>query len=172
MKTPIFNSTSKSTTPAHNVDVGALAWILANDPVLQERTRAVRTAADPGPHKLRLPGTCLGGPFRGLPSSANHGRTTKRHDPAQCTGYRNSLHVDWESRTGVVLIDIDDLDHHASPDAVKFLMKHGAAPVTLAWTSARGRGLKVGVLTSPTAGNDRTRTAGHGKPPEVTWWTS
>ena len=149
MKTPIFNST-RSTTPIQNVDSGALAWILENDSGLYQRTLAVRNAADPGPLKLRLPGVCLGGPFRGLPACSDHGRTVRQHDPHQCTGYRNSLHADWQARTGVVLIDIDDLDHHASPDAVKFLMKHGAAPITLAWTSARGRGLKVGVLTTPT----------------------
>ena len=148
MKTPIFNST-RSTTPAQNVDSGALAWILKNDPVLYQRTQAVRTADDPGPLKLQLPGVCLGGPFRGLRAGDDHGRTTRHHDRYRCTGYRNSLHADWNARTGLVLIDIDDLPDTAPPDCIKYLLTHAAEPVVLAWTSARGRGLKVAVLTSP-----------------------
>ena len=148
MKAPIFNST-RSTTPAQNVDSGALAWILEHDPVLYQRTQAVRTAADPGPLKLQLPGTCLGGPFRGLRANDDHGRTTRQHDRYRCTGYRNSLHADWGARTGLVLIDIDDLPDTAPPDCIKYLLTHAAEPVVLAWTSARGRGLKVAVLTNP-----------------------
>ena len=148
MTMPAFNST-RSTEPHRNLDSGALGWVLEHDSILEQRTLAVRSAADPGPLKLRLPGVCLGGPFRGLPAGSDHGRAIRNHDRYRCTGYRNSLHADWQARTGVVLIDIDDLDHHANPDAVKFLMKHGAAPITLAWTSARGRGLKAGVVTSP-----------------------
>lgn len=159
MKAPIFNST-RSTTPAQNVDSGALAWILANDPVLQQRTQAVRSAVDPGPLKLQLPGVCLGGPFRGLRAGDDHGRTVRQHDPHRCTGYRNSRHADWTARTGLVLIDIDDLPDTATPDCIKYLLTHAAEPVVLAWTSARGRGLKVAVMTSPTpATADETRWA-------------
>ena len=64
-------------------------------------------------------------------------------------GYRNSLHIDWEDRTGLVLIDIDDIAPPATPDQVKFLLRYSAPAVSLAWTSARGRGLKLGVKTSP-----------------------
>ena len=149
MKTPIFNST-RSTTPAQNVDTGALAWILAHDPILYQRTQAVRTATDPGPLKLQLPGVCLGGPFQGLRANDDHGRTVRHHDRYLCTGYRNTHHADWTDRTGMVLIDVDDLRPPATPDCVKFLLRYGAEPVVLAWTSARGRGLKVGVLTVPT----------------------
>ena len=151
MKAPIFNS-ARATTPAHNVDSGALAWILEHDPVLYQRTQAVRTAADPGPLKLQLPGVCLGGPFRGLRAGDDHGRTTRQHNRHQCSGYRNGHHADWGARTGLVLIDIDDLESPATPDCVKFMLTHAAEPVALAWTSARGRGLKVGVLTTPTPG--------------------
>ena len=159
MKAPIFNST-RSTTPAQNVDFGALAWILEHDPVLYQRTQAVRNAADPGPLKLQLPGVCLGGPFRGLRASDDHGRTTRQHNRHQCSGYRNGHHADWGARTGMVLIDIDDLERPATPDCVKFLLTHAAEPVALAWTSARGRGLKVGVLTTPTPGTpDESRWA-------------
>ena len=148
MKTPIFNST-RSTTPVQNVDSGALAWILENDPVLYQRTLAVRAAADPGPLKLKLPGVCLGGPFRGLPAGGDHGRTVRQHDPRRCTGYRNTSHTDWGARTGLALIDVDDLKPPATPDCVKFLLRYGAEPVSVAWTSARGRGLKIGIATSP-----------------------
>ena len=159
MKTPIFNNT-RSTEPRHNVDSGALAWILRHDHILHQRTQAVRNAADPGPLKLRLPGVCLGGPFRGLRAGDDHGRTTRQHDRHRCTGYRNGPHADWSARTGLVLIDIDDLPDTAGPDAVKFLLTHGAEPVSLAWTSARGRGLKVGVMTTPTPGTpDENRWA-------------
>ena len=159
MKAPIFNST-RSTTPLQNVDSGALAWILRNDSVLQQRTQGVRAAADPGPFKLLLPGTCLGGPFRGLRAGDDHGRTVRHHDRHQCVGYRNTHHADWDARTGLVLIDIDDLPDTAGPDFVKFLLRYGAEPVSLAWTSARGRGLKVGVMTTPIpASADETRWA-------------
>ena len=159
MKAPIFNST-RSTTPAQNVDFGALAWILVNDPVLQQRTQGVRAAADPGPLKLQLPGVCLGGPFRGLRAGDDHGRTVRHHDRHQCVGYRNTHHADWDARTGLVLIDIDDLPDTAPPDCIKYLLTHAAEPVVLAWTSARGRGLKVAVLTTPIpASADETRWA-------------
>ncbi len=159
MRTPIFNST-RSTTPMHNVDSGALARFLVNDPVLQQRPEAVRTAADPGPLKLKLPGTCLGGTFRGLPAGDDHGRTTRHHDRYRCTGYRNTHHADWGARTGLVLLDIDDLKSPATPDFIKYLLTHAAEPVVLAWTSARGRGLKVAVLTAPTPTTaDETRWA-------------
>ena len=159
MKTPIFNST-RSTEPRHNVDSGALAWILEHDPILHQRTQAVRNAADPGPLKLQLPGTCLGGPFQGLRAGDDHGRTVRQHNRHQCSGYRNSLHADWGARTGLVLIDIDDLPDAAPPDCVKYLLTHAAEPVVLAWTSARGRGLKVAVLTNPTpATADENRLA-------------
>ena len=64
------------------------------------------------------------------------------------------------ARTGLVLIDIDDLPDTATPDCIKYLLTHAAEPVVLAWTSARGRGLKVAVMTSPTpATADETRWA-------------
>ena len=146
LRLPTFNST-RSTEPRHNLNPDALAWTLVYDPILEQRTEAVRKAADPGPLKLQLPGVCLGGPFRGLAAGENHGRAT-RHDQRRCTGYRNTLHADWGARTGVVLIDIDDLPE-TGPDFVKFSMAYGAAPVAFAWVSARARGLKVGVLTTP-----------------------
>ena len=47
-----------------------------------------------------------------------------------------------------MLIDIDDTP---DPNAVKFLLKHSAPEVAISWVSARGMGLKVGVLTNPIA---------------------
>ena len=157
MQIPAFNSL-RDTTPIHNIGAGQLDWILRNDPILAQRTQAVRAAADPGRLKLRLPGICLGGPFRHLPPTANHGpRCGGRCGPA---GYRNTQHVDWRARTGVVLVDVDDLQPPATPDAIKFLLKHGAPAVALGWTSARGKGLKVGVLVSPIPDTaDHTRDA-------------
>ena len=127
-------------------------------PSYAQRTQAVRAAADPGRLKLRLPGVSLGGVFKALPPSANHGpRCRGRCWPA---GYRNTQHIDWRARTGVVLVDVDDITPTASPDAIKFLLKHGAPAVALGWTSVRGKGLKVGVLVSPIPGTaDHNRDA-------------
>ena len=59
-----------------------------------------------------------------------------------------------------MLVDVDDITPPASPDAIKFLLKHGAPAVALGWTSARGKGLKVGVLVSPIPDTaDHTRDA-------------
>ena len=147
---PTFNTT-RSIAPLGSVTEDQLGWILRNDHILTQRTEAVRAAADPGRLKLRLPGVCLGGPFTPLPPAADHGpRCGGRCWPF---GYRNAQHVDWTARTGLVLIDIDDIP---DPNAVKFLLKHSAPAVAISWVSARGMGLKVGVLTSPipTAGQN------------------
>ena len=142
---PTFNST-RDTTPVHNLGTEQLAWALAHDPILRQRTEAVRSATDPAQLKLKLPAVCLGGPFKALPPTANHGpRCRGRCSPS---GYRNAQHIDWQARTGLVLIDIDDTP---DPNAVKFLLKHSAPEVAISWVSARGMGLKVGVLTSPIA---------------------
>ena len=55
-----------------------------------------------------------------------------------------------------MLIDIDDLQPPATPDAVKFLLRHSAPAIVLAWVSAGGKGLKLGMLTHPipTAGQN------------------
>ena len=63
MKIPTFNSL-RDTTPIHNIGAGQLDWILRNDPILAQRTQAVRSATDPGRLKLRLPGVSLGGVFK------------------------------------------------------------------------------------------------------------
>ena len=147
---PTFNST-RSTAPLGSVTVGELESILRNDPILAQRTEAVRSTTDPGRLKLKLPGVSLGGVFKPLPPTANHGpRCRGRCWPA---GYRNTAHIDWTARTGLVLIDIDDT---LDPRWVQFYLKHAAPAVSLAWVSARGRGVKVGVLTNPipTAGRN------------------
>ena len=92
---PTFNST-RDTTPVHNIGTEQLAWALAHDPILRQRTEAVRSAADPAPHKLKLPGICLGGPFIALSPTANHGpRCGGRCRP---DGYRNTQHIDWQAK--------------------------------------------------------------------------
>ena len=147
---PTFNST-RSTAPLGSVTVGELESILRNDHILTQRTEAVRSATDPGRLKLKLPGVSLGGVFEPLPPNADHGpRCWGRCWPA---GYRNTQHIDWTARTGLVLIDIDDT---LDPRWVQFYLKHAAPAVSLAWVSARGRGVKVGVLTNPipTAGQN------------------
>ena len=143
---PAFNST-RATVPVHNLGTGQLAWALAHDPILRQRTEAVRSAADPAQLKLKLPGICLGGPFIALSPTANHGpRCQGRCWPS---GYRNTQHIDWTARTGLVLIDIDDIAPPTSLDAAKFLLRYTAPAIALAWVSARGKGLKLGVLVSP-----------------------
>ena len=150
MMIPTFNST-RSITPLGSVTENQLQWILSHDPIVTQRTAAVRAATDPAQLKLKLPGVCLGGTFTPLPPTADHGpRCRGRCWPA---GYRNAQHIDWQARTGLVLIDIDDTP---DPNAVKFLLKHSAPEVAISWVSARGMGLKVGVLTNPipTAGQN------------------
>ena len=146
MKIPAFNST-RATTPAHILGTEQLGWALQHDPILRQRTEAVRSADDPGRLKLKLPGVCLGGTFAPLPVTANHGpRCRGRCWPS---GYRNGLHIDWTARTGLVMVDVDDLQPPATPDEVKFLLRYSAPAVAAAWTSARGKGLKLGVLVDP-----------------------
>ena len=153
MMIPTFNST-RSITPLGSVTENQLQWIFHSDPILRQRTEAVRSATDPAQLKLKLPGVCLGGPFTPLPPTANHGpRCRGRCWPA---GYRNTAHIDWTARTGLVLIDIDDT---LDPRWIQFYLKHAAPAVSLAWVSARGRGVKVGVLTSPIPTANRSRDA-------------
>ena len=149
MKIAVFDRT-RETTPLGNITVAKLDQILTTDYILERRTLAVRSAADPARFKLRLPGACLSGVFKALSPDDDHGRAVPSHDPAACRGYRNGRHLDWSARTGLVLIDIDDLQPPTPPDEVKFLLRHSAPAVSLAWVSARGRGLKLGVQTSPT----------------------
>ena len=153
MLIPTFNTT-RSIASLGSVTEDQLGWILRNDHILTQRTQAVRAATDPSRLKLKLPGVSLGGVFKPLPPNADHGpRCGGRCWPA---GYRNSQHIDWQAKAGLVLIDIDDLQPPATPDAVKFLLRHSAPAIALAWVSARGRGLKLGVLTHPipTAGQN------------------
>ena len=140
---PTFNTT-RSIAPLGSVTEDQLGWILRNDHILTQRTEAVRSATDPGRLKLKLPGVSLGGVFKPLPPNADHGpRCGGRCWPA---GYRNTQHIDWTARTGLVLIDLDDVQ---DPRWTQFYLKHAAPAVSLAWVSARGRGLKLGVKTSP-----------------------
>ena len=148
MKIAVFDRT-RETTPLGNITVAKLDQILTTDYILERRTLAVRSAADPARFKLQLPGACLSGVFKALSPDDDHGRAVPSHNLADCKGYRNTQHIDWQARTGLVLIDIDDIAPPATPDEVKFLLRYSAPAVALAWVSARGKGLKLGVLTSP-----------------------
>ena len=151
MQFPLFNST-KSIMPRHTIHPAQLSWILHEDPTLLQLTEAVRRSPDPSSEKLKLGGTCLGGPFTPLPPDADHGHHVRSHRPEYClqqgTGYRNTQHIDWNARTGLVLIDIDDIVPSVSARAVQAYLAQTPA-VAVAWVSARGGGLKVGVLTTP-----------------------
>ena len=123
MKIAVFDRT-RETTPLGNITVAKLDQILTTDYILERRTLAVRSAADPARFKLQLPGVCLGGVFKALSPDDDHGRAVPSHDPAACRGYRNgSVISTGQARTGLVLIDIDDLQPPATPDAVKFLLR-------------------------------------------------
>ena len=148
---PIFNS-ARSATPLHNLtDRATLEWILREEPVLRQRTEAVRTAADPGLGETRLPGVCVDGPFQALPPHFNRGRCR-----GQCVngGYRNTQHIYWHERTSVALVNIDDLQLPTTPNAVKALLRLCASAAALGWVSARGQGLKLGIVVTPTLLNN------------------
>ena len=151
MEFPLFNR-ARATIPQFHLTLVQLLWVLTSDPVLRDRTELVRTSDNPSRHKLNLGGVSLSGPFRGLPASDDHGQAKAPHSPYSCNtsmGYRNTAHSDWGRRTGIVLIDLDDLRYPACPGSVKVLLRHAAGAVATAWTSARGRGLKVGILVDP-----------------------
>ena len=57
--------------------------------------------------KDQLPIACLGGIFRPLPDNANHGRCGGR---CREFGYRDTEHINWDARTGLVLVDVDNLN--------------------------------------------------------------
>ena len=95
---PTFNST-RATVPVHNLGTEQLAWALAHDPILRQRTEAVRSATDPAAAKLRLPGICMGGPFIALSPTANHGPAVASQDTMLAfKGYRNTQHIDWSGQ--------------------------------------------------------------------------
>ena len=142
MLLPLFNRV-RDTVPHCTITMDQLGWCLAHDATLTKRTEAVRTAVDPAPAKLRLGGVCLGGVFQPLPQGYNHGKCRGQCQPH---GYRNTMHVNWAARTGITLIDLDNC---ADVGHIKNLLRLTAGAVTLGWVSARGHGLKVGVLVSP-----------------------
>ena len=150
---PIFND-SQSPYALHNASEDELRWILSRDPRLERITTLVRAGNTPS--KVRLGATCLGGPYKRLSPKEDHGRCSGLHRANICSGlsdlgYRNTEHVDWAARNGIVLIDIDNLVH--DPKSVQFLLSYCALAVVIAWISARGHGLKIGVAVDPTPMN-------------------
>ena len=150
LRFPVFNSI-RSPFPIGDVSAPTLLWILHRDPTLQERTEAARMASGPESNrvKIKLGTICLGGLFTGLPVTVDHGRCVPSHRVTACNGhgYRNTQHVDWTARNGLVLIDMDDA---ADATMILRVLVHAAPPVAIAWVSARGKGLKIGVMVSPT----------------------
>ena len=106
MLIPAFNST-RSTAPLGSVTVGELESILRNDPILTQRTEAVRSTTDPGRLKLRLPGVSLGGVFKPLPPTANHGPALSGVGAGPLATATPLISTGRPGRA-LVLIDIDD----------------------------------------------------------------
>ena len=131
-----FFTNRKGVYPLGN---GGLAVLLSG------LTAGLLKARTDGGHKGRLPLVCLGGPFRGLPPNAYHANCN-----GLCTacGYRNEQHIDWDKRTGIVLLDIDNVAD-ADLDDVRRRFED-FEPTTALWLSASGHGFKVGVATTPT----------------------
>ena len=150
LRFPVFNSI-RSPFPIGDASESTLLWILQRDPRLQERTEAARKASGPESNrvKIKLGTVCLGGPFTSLPVTVDHGRCVPAHRVIACNGYgyRNTQHVDWTARNGLVLIDMDDAEDAAM---IRRVLIHAVPPVAIAWVSARGKGLKIGVAVSPT----------------------
>lgn len=150
LRFPVFNSI-RSPFPIWDASESTLLWILQCDPRLQERTEAVRKASGSESHraKIKLGTVCLGGPFARLSVTDDHGRCIPSHSVTACNGhgYRNTEHVKWEERNGLVLIDMDDVE---DATMIRRVLVHAVPSVVIAWVSARGKGLKIGVMVSPT----------------------
>ena len=120
-----------SCLPLRELTLQEISQTLA-DEYTREKTEAVRLGLTT--KEKALPVTTLGGPMRWCGCG-------------QCAslGYRNTDHVDWQRRTGLVSIDIDDMDDApATRETFRYLPE-----VALCWVSARGRGLKLGVAVNP-----------------------
>ena len=115
--------------------------------LLSGLTGGLLKARTDGGHKGRLTLVCLGGPYRGLPPDAYHGHCNG-DGLCMAYGYRNEQHIDWDRRTGIVLLDIDDVAD-ADLDDVRRRFEE-FEPTTALWLSASGHGFKVGVSTTPT----------------------
>ena len=131
---PVFPHRGR-VTPKGNANLEVLSALL---------TGGLLVAHTANGAKDRLPIACLGGPFRPLPTDANHGRCIRR---CGVLGYRNTEHVNWDARTGLALIDVDDLADADIP-AVRERFA-GVDAVTALWLSAGGHGFKVGIAMDP-----------------------
>ena len=114
--------------------------------LLSGLTGGLLKARTEGGHKGRLTLVCLGGPYRGLPPDAYHGHCNG-DGLCMAYGYRNEQHIDWSKRTGIVLLDLDDVAD-ADLDEVRRRFED-FEPTTALWLSASGHGFKVGVSTTP-----------------------
>ena len=131
---PVFPHRGR-VTPKGNANLEVLSALLTGG-LLVEHTAAGA--------KDRLPIACLGGPFRPLPADAQHGRCIGR---CGVYGYRNTEHVNWDARTGLMLIDVDNLADADIPTVrARFA---GVDAVTALWLSASRHGFKVGIAMDP-----------------------
>ena len=102
--------------------------------------------------KRNVPHTSIGGPFRpcGATPCVNAARHAEQGRPTvACTalGYRNTAHIDWDRRTGMVLLDIDDITPDDAGALRQYLRRQ--PEVGYCHQSISGGGLKVGVYVSP-----------------------
>ena len=148
---PLFRRTQgrQGVLPSRELTLDELAEVLRTNEELRVWTDQVRTAPNDeatNEAKLNLPIVVLGGPFKscGAPHDSMQGR---QYWQCNDRGYRDMAHIDWARRTGIVSLDVDEL-YSAAPTARQELIRH--AYVRIAWVSASGNGLKVGVQVYPT----------------------
>ena len=67
-------------------------------------------------------------------------------------GYRNTEHINWDARTGLVLIDVDELADADIPTVRERFA--GLDAVTALWLSAGRHGFKVGIAVDPIPVNE------------------
>ena len=131
---PVFSHRGR-VTPKGNASLEVLSALLMGG-LLEGKTAAGA--------KDQLPIACLGGPFRPLPADGNHGRCGGR---CRQFGYRDTQHVNWDARTGLVLVDVDDLADVDIPTVRERFA--GVDAVTALWLSAGRHGFKAGVAMAP-----------------------
>ena len=115
------------------------------------RTEAVRSRRRPRHDSSSgCPASAWVDPSHRLPPAADHGPVACGGRCWPCWGYRNAQHVSTgTARTGLVLIDIDDIPDPPHADEVKFLLRYSAPGSRVGLGVGPGPGLKVGVKTSP-----------------------
>ena len=134
-----------------SADLDGLANLVHRDSAVKMLTLKCRDPKNDGiDWKKRMRVTCLGGSFG--PIDVERHRDEKRHNARNCRGYRNEAHIDWTARTGLVSVDLDNLQDAGQ---VQYCLQWRVPEIATSWISARGRGLKLGVLVNPIPTNGR-----------------